>query len=263
MDQIKHIVLFGAGNVATHLSNAFIGKGFSVVQLFNRTEKTGKRLARLIGASYTGSLQKVEQDADLYILAISDSAIPEIASRLKVRRGIVVHTSGSVGMEVLKKTADQTGVLYPLQTFRKGRRISFDRIPVCVEANLPGVEKALVGLAEQLSSNVHVINSAQRQILHLTAVFAGNFTNYLYAIAEDLLLQYNIPFELLNPLIRQTASNVRHAGLFSLQTGPAIREDTAIIDKHLELLKDHQAYQEIYDLISKRIIQHKHQHGKL
>ena len=263
MDQIKHIVLFGAGNVATHLSKALVGKGFSVVQLFNRTEDTGKRLARLIGASYTGSLQKVEQDADLYILALSDTAIPEMTSRLRVRRGIVVHTSGSVGMEALQHTASQTGVLYPLQTFHKGKRISFDRIPVCVEGNLPAVEKALVGLAEQLSSNVHVINSEQRQILHLTAVFAGNFTNYLYAIAEDLLLQYNIPFELLKPLIKKTAANIRHADLFSLQTGPAIREDTAIMDKHLKLLEDHKDYQEIYDLISKRIIQHKLRHGKL
>ncbi|NQV02972.1 MAG: DUF2520 domain-containing protein [Bacteroidia bacterium] len=263
MNKVKNIVLFGAGNVAAHLSKALVGKGFTIVQLFNRTEETGNPLARLIGASYTGSLKKIEPDADLYILALSDSAVPEIASQLRIRSGIVVHTSGSLGMEVLRQTSNQTGVLYPLQTFRKGKLISFYRIPICVEANLPAVEKVLIGLAEQLSSNVHVINSEQRKILHLTAVFAGNFTNYLYAIAEDLLHQYNIPFELLKPLIKHTAANIRYSDLFSLQTGPAIREDTAIIEKHLKLLENQKSYQEIYNLISKQIIQYKHRNGKL
>ena len=263
MDQIKHIVLFGAGNVATHLSKALVRKGFSVVQIFNRTEEEGKQLARLVGASYTSSLNQIQPDADLYILALSDTAIPEIAFRLRVRKGIVVHTSGSVGMEALQHTSEKTGVLYPLQTFRKGKRISFDSIPVCVEANHPDVERTLVGMAEKLSSNVNVISSGQREILHLTAVFAGNFTNYLYTISEELLLQYNIPFDLLKPLIKQTAANIRHSDLFSLQTGPSVRGDKQIIEKHLELLKDQKSYLEIYDMISKQIIQHKHRNDKL
>ena len=263
MDQIKNIVILGAGNVATHLSKALSAKGFTIIQLFNRTEEPGKRLARLLGASYTGSIQQIEPDADLYILALSDNALPEIASHLRIHKGIVVHTSGSVGLDVLKHTSRYTGVLYPLQTFREGKQISFDRIPICVEANLPSVEKRLLELAEQLTTNVQVINSGQRNILHLTAVFASNFTNYLYTIAQDLLLQYDIPFELLKPLIKQTAANVKHSDLFSLQTGPAIREDTAIIKKHLELLENQKAYKDIYDLISKQIIQHKYRHGKL
>lgn len=263
MDQIRHIVFFGAGNVATHLSKAFIRKGYTVCQIYNRTEMEGKRLARLTGASYTGSIQQIEPAADLYILALSDSAIPEMAFRLRVNRGIVVHTSGSLGLDVLKNTSNRTGVLYPLQTFRKGKRISFDKIPLCVEASSPEVEKLLVELAGRLTANVNVLSSEQRKILHLTAVFAGNFTNYLYAIAEDLLLQNNIPFELLQPLIRQTASNITHSDIFKLQTGPAVREDKAILEKHLSMLNDHPAYRKIYDIISKQIVQHKHRDGKL
>jgi len=132
-----------------------------------------------------------------------------------------------------------------------------------VEASSPEVEKLLVGLAGMLSSNVNVISSEQRKILHLTAVFAGNFTNYLYAIAEDLLLQNKIPFELLQPLIRQTASNITHSDIFKLQTGPAVREDKAILEKHLSMLNDQPAYRKIYDIISKQIVQHKHRDGKL
>ncbi len=263
MDRIKNIVVLGAGNVASHLSKALNAKGLTIVQLYNRTEESGKRLARLLGASYTNTIQQIIPDADLYILALSDNALPELASQIRVRKGIVVHTSGSVGLDVLQNTSTQIGVLYPLQTFREGKQISFDRIPICIEGNKPGVEKRLVKLAEQLSSNVQIINSRQRKMLHLTAVFAGNFTNYLYTIAQDLLQQYDLPFELLKPLIKQTAANVRHSDLFSLQTGPAVREDTAIIEEHLGLLANEKAYKDIYDLISKQIIQHKHQHGKL
>lgn len=263
MDPINQIVILGAGNVATHLSLALHAKGFSILQIFNRTEEPGRRLARLTGAGYTGSLDKINPDADLYLLAVSDKAVPEMASKLKVNQGIVAHTSGSVGMDVLQTASVNTGVFYPLQTFREGKPVSFEGIPLCIEGNKPLVEKRLVKLAEQLSRNVRVINSEQRKMLHLTAVFAGNFTNYLYSIAEDLLLQYNIPFDLLKPLIEQTAENIRHSDLFSLQTGPAVREDSDIIEKHLELLKEQEAYREIYDLISKQIIQHKKRHGKL
>lgn len=263
MNQIRNIVILGAGNVGTHLSKSLFAKGFNIVQLYNRTEEKGMKLARLLETSYSGSIDEINPAADLYMMALSDSSIPEIASRLKVREGLVVHTSGSVGMDVLNNTSRHIGVFYPLQTFREMKRVSFSNIPICIEGNLPGVEKKLDWFARQLSSNVHVINSEQRKMLHLTAVFAGNFTNYLYTIAQDLLLQYEIPFELLKPLIKQTAANVRHSDLFSLQTGPAVREDTAIIEEHLKLLENQVAYKKIYDLISKQIIKHKHKHGKL
>lgn len=263
MDRIKNIVLVGAGNVSTHLSKSLISKGFTIVQVVNRTERSGRRLASEIGASYTVSLDQVHPFADLYILAVSDSALPEVASRLTYLRGIVVHTSGTVGMDVLQNTSPHTGVLYPLQTFRQQSKSSFHHIPFCVEGNSPEVEQRLVDLAETLSTNVQVINSEQRIILHLTAVFAGNFTNYLYTVAEDLLRQYDLPFQLIKPLIKQTAANIRHTDLFKLQTGPALREDMPTIEKHLKILENHKEYREIYDLISRQIIHHKYRNDKL
>ncbi|MBE0648343.1 MAG: DUF2520 domain-containing protein [Bacteroidales bacterium] len=263
MDQIKNIVILGAGNVAAHLSQALAAKGFDITQIYSRTEEKGRRLAALLGTGYAGSVKDINPDADLYIMALSDTALSEIAMQFNVDQGIVVHTSGSVGMDVLKDCSNYTGVVYPLQTFREGNQIPFDAIPVCVEASDSDVEERLLDLAGRLSTNVRVLNSGQRKILHLTAVFASNFTNYLYTIAEDLLLQNDIPFDLLEPLIMRTAANASHSNLFSLQTGPAVRGDTAILESHMELLSGDKAYKEIYELISKQIIQHKHRHGKL
>lgn len=263
MDRIRNIVLVGAGNVASHLSKALISTGFTIVQVVNRSEKHGLKLARHAGAAFSRSPEEVIPGADLYILAVSDAAIPEVAARLNIREGIVVHTSGSVGLDVLEKSSPATGVLYPLQTFRRGKRVSFRHVPLCIEGNSPEVEEKLVELGQRLSDNVHHITSEQRKILHLTAVFAGNFTNYLYTVAEDLLRHYGLPFDLIKPLIRQTATNIRHSDLFSLQTGPAMREEMPVIEKQMELLKNHKEYQEIYHLISRQIIQHKHRNDKL
>ncbi|MFH1161552.1 MAG: Rossmann-like and DUF2520 domain-containing protein [bacterium] len=263
MMPIKHIVLLGAGNLATHLTRAFTKKGYHILQVYNRTPGHGKKLARNAGAAYIGSLEQLDRNADLYILAVNDSAIREIAGRIRIDRGLVVHTSGSVRMDELATASPNYGVFYPLQTFRKDKRISFGKLPVCVEANSQEGEKALLHLAGQVSSNVHLINSEQRKVLHMTAVFAGNFSNFMYAIAEELLQKHGIPFDLLKPLIRQTASNVKHTGLFSLQTGPAIREDFHVLEEHRELLAEHAVYMEIYDLISKSIIKQKRKNGKL
>lgn len=263
MMPIKHIVMLGAGNLATHLTRALAKKGYPILQVYDRTPVHGKKLARAAGAEYIGSLKQLDRNADLYILGVSDSAIREIAGRMRINRGLVAHTSGSVAMDELAVASHNQGVFYPLQTFRKGKRISFDKVPVCVEANSQEGEKALFHLAGQISSNVYLINSEQRKVLHMTAVFAGNFTNYMYTIAEELLQKHGIPFDLLKPLIRQTASNVRHTGLFSLQTGPAIREEFTVLETHRELLAEHAVFREIYDLVSKSIIKQKRHNGKL
>jgi len=263
MNPIRNIIVLGAGNVAAHLTEALVRKGFSITQLYNLSEERGKKLALKVKADYIGSPDKLDSSADLYILAVSDEAISALASRLHVDSGIVVHTSGSKGMEILRPFFSRRGVFYPLQTFRKEREISFASIPICVEASDRTDENILLDLAGQLSSSIHLINSDQRRILHMTAVFAGNFTNFMYSIAEDLLRKHDIPFDLLKPLIRQTAENIEHPDLLSLQTGPAVREDSEIMEAHRALLTDHDLYKEIYDLISKSIIQQKKEHDKL
>ncbi|MBC8316102.1 MAG: DUF2520 domain-containing protein [Bacteroidales bacterium] len=263
MNPIRNIIVLGAGNVATHLTRALVSKGFSITQLYNPSEERGRTLASKVKAGYIGSPENLDRSADLYILAVSDDAIATLASRLHVDSGIVVHTSGSKGMDILQPFFSHSGVFYPLQTFMQEREISFNSIPICIEASDRTDENSLLDFAGQLSSCVHLINSDQRRILHMTAVFAGNFSNFMYSIAEDLLEKHNIPFDLLKPLIRQTAENIEHADLFSLQTGPAVRQDSEIMEEHRALLTDHDLYKKIYDLISISIIQQKNKHDKL
>ena len=263
MNPIRNISILGAGNVATHLTETLINNGFPIGQLYSRSEKSGNELALKINADFIDSPGKLDSSADLYILAINDETISLVAPKLHVDSGIVVHTSGSIGMDVLQPFFPRIGVFYPLQTFRKERKLSFSSIPICVEANNHTVETSLLDLASQLSSCVHLINSDQRRVLHMTAVFAGNFTNFMYSIAEDLLHEHGIPFDMLKPLIRQTAENIEYPDLFSMQTGPAVREDSEIMERHRNLIKDHDLYKEIYDLISKSIIQQKRKYDKL
>lgn len=255
--KIKNVVVIGAGNLATHLALALHRKGINVIQVLNRSREAGERLARRVSAGFNNDLGGADFGADLYILAVSDSAIEEVARNLKLKDQLLVHTSGSVGMASLSGASSNLGVFYPLQTFSKDRRINFSNIPVCIEANRSENEEKLLQLARLISKKAVLINSEQRKVLHMTAVFAGNFSSFMYTIAEDLLKKHGVPFGLLKPLIQQTAATAKHDDVFSRQTGPAVRGDTKIMDEHLEMLARHGAYMEIYDLISKSIIKHK------
>ncbi|MCX6280776.1 MAG: DUF2520 domain-containing protein [Bacteroidetes bacterium] len=261
--KIRNIVIIGAGNLATHLALALHRKGVNVIQVLNRTRHAGERLARRVGAGYTDDFRAADLGADLFLLAVSDSSIEEVAKNLQLKAQLLVHTSGSVDLSVLKNASLNIGVFYPLQTFSKEKRINFSNIPVCIEANTKENEEKLVQLARLLSNKVQILSSSQRKVLHMTAVFAGNFSSFMYTIAEDLLKKHDIPFSLLKPLIQQTAATAKNEDVFSRQTGPAVREDTKIIDEHLEMLSKHGVYMEIYDLISKSIIKHKNRNDQL
>jgi predicted short-subunit dehydrogenase-like oxidoreductase (DUF2520 family) len=261
--KIQNVVIIGAGNLATHLALALHRKGVNVVQVINRSRTAGERLARKVHAKYQPVFSEADLNADLFILAVSDAAIGEVAMQLGLEEQLLVHTSGSVGMEALSGASVNIGVFYPLQTFSKNSRINFSNIPVCIEANNLENEENLVQLGRLVSKKVQLLSSTQREVLHMTAVFAGNFSSFMYTIAEDLLKKYNIPFGLLKPLIRQTAATANHEGVFSRQTGPAVREDTRIMDEHLGMLENHGIYKEIYDLISKSIIKHKNRNDEL
>lgn len=260
---VTKVVIIGAGHVAYHLAIGFHRIGVQVVQIVNRSKKNGSRLAEKVGARYIPDIRMVDQHADLYLIAVTDAAISLVCEPVFFNQGVLVHTSGSVDMTVLQPFSHHTGVFYPLQTFRNNRKIRWKEIPLCIEGNTPQTIKSLDHLARQLSHQVYTLSSAQRKILHLTAVFAGNFTNFMYSIAEDLLQKNNLPFELVKPLIKQTTRNIHHSGLFHLQTGPAIREEHQVIEEHLKMLAEHENYKEIYDVISKSIIEVKKTHVKL
>ncbi len=259
--EIMKIVILGAGNLGTHLGLEFFRQGIEILQVYNRTPESGKKLAAKIGAEYISDPGKISKKADLYILSVSDSVIGKMAKKISLKNKLIVHCSGTIPMEILKNTSLHYGVFYPLQTFSQGKPVRFRKIPVCVEANSGPAEERLLKLGNRISRNVQVVNGKQRRMLHLTAVFANNFTNFMYAVAEDLLQKYRIPFSFLVPLIRQTALNVSRGEAMKHQTGPAIREDYRVIAKHKQLLAQYPDYLEIYELLNENIIKYKKLHG--
>lgn len=261
--QTHDIVIIGAGRLATHLGSAFVKNGLKVVQIYNRTPEKGRKLAERLGASFTDKFREIRLNADIYILAVSDSVLEELASRLRLKNKCVVHTSGTMELEILAPISSNTGVFYPVQTFSPNRRIDFSMIPVCIEANSKSTERYLTFYAQKITRKIYYLNSERRQLLHLGAVFGSNFTNFIYAVTEELLGSGGIPFELLEPLILQTARNIKHGNLIHSQTGPAARGDMKVLEKHREMLADHPDFLEIYNLITENIIKYKSLHGKL
>jgi predicted short-subunit dehydrogenase-like oxidoreductase (DUF2520 family) len=261
--EVHKVAIIGAGNLATNLGLALKKERFKIVEVYNRTRENGEILAKKVEAHYVNDLTRLTLNADLYIISVSDNAIHEIAQHLFLSNKLVVHTSGSVDMDILKGCSMNVGVLYSPQTFIKSRPVSFKNLPVCIEASNSETEQALLEIAGKLSGNVQSITSGQRSIIHLAAVFAGNFTNFMYTVSEELLMKNNLSFDLVKPIILQTASNVKEDHNFKRQTGPAVREDSEILKKHKTLLNSYPDYQQIYDLISGSIIKHKHTNEQL
>ncbi len=252
---LNKIVLIGAGNLATQLGKALHQKGKKILQVLSRTQESADLLAGQTGSAAIINPNHLIKDADLYILAVPDDEIHRISDAITFHEQLIVHTSGSVGMEVLKDASANHGVFYPLQTFSKIRDVSFSDIPICIEASCEENYVSLTNLAEEISNDVRRINSSQRQTIHLAAVFASNFTNYMYAIADEILEKENISFDIIQPLIRETAKKIEKKSPKDTQTGPAFRKDLKIIEKHLQLLKNDPDKKEIYELFSKLIVE--------
>lgn len=251
------IVFIGAGNLATQLAKAFHAKGLNVVQIYSRTEESAKNLAIQIGAEYTHSLQNVKRQADLYICALKDDALPEILTQLTDCKGIFAHTAGSVPMNIFEGLFQNFGIFYPLQTFSKMRQADFSTIPILIEANNTQTETFLLEIARTLSQNIQLVDSGQRAAVHLSAVFACNFVNRMYALAEETLQEAGLSFDILLPLIDETARKIHEIPPHAAQTGPAIRYDKTIINKQLEMI-DNPLTKEIYETISKSIYNGQH-----
>lgn len=250
---LQKITLIGAGNVATQLGTTLQKAGFEILQVYSRSDKAARTLAKKINAQPITDLKKLLPVASIYIIAVKDDAIAELAKQLHVNNQVVVHTSGSIEMSVLKGTSQNYGVFYPLQTFSKSKAVDFSNIPICIEASNKKTAKTLKRFAKSISKSVQEINSAQRKTLHVAAVFACNFTNHMYAIADSLLTKSNISFDLLKPLIMETADKIKHQAPVLMQTGPAIRNDKKTMDAHLKLLSTDKQLRAIYKLISDHI----------
>lgn len=243
------IVIIGLGNIGTHLYKAFnSADGITVSQLYNRTQNKLNAFPKALNS--TTDLSKLIE-ADVYIIATSDDSIDTISSALPFTNKLVVHTSGSVPIHALANK-NRKGSFYPLQTFSNDTPINFKEVPICIEAQNTSDLLVLQNLAEKLSNKVFHITSEQRKSMHLAAVFANNFTNHMYYIAEQICKENNVPFTILSPLLKETAQKLDTLSPYNAQTGPAKRNDIGTIDRHLKELTN-TSYKEIYTAISKSI----------
>ncbi|TCD08524.1 DUF2520 domain-containing protein [Pedobacter frigidisoli] len=247
------IVLLGSGNVATHLAKALKAKSENVMQVYSRNLINANLLADAIEAQAIDDVSKVDQNADLYIIAVKDDAIESLASALKNVKGLVVHTSGTTDIKVISAHVKNAGVFYPLQTFSKAKAVSFDHLPICIEAEDEKQLEVLRNLATKLSNQVYELGGDKRKVLHLAAVFACNFPNHLYALANQILVENDLDFNIIRPLIAETADKVMSNLPENVQTGPAIRNDETTLNKHLGLLNNMPELQNIYQTLSDSI----------
>jgi predicted short-subunit dehydrogenase-like oxidoreductase (DUF2520 family) len=250
---VNNIVLIGSGNVATRLGIALTEAGYKISQVYSPRAKSAALLAKKLRAEAISDLKKLTKDGVVYIIAVKDDAIEGLAKKIKLKSAILVHTSGSVKMDVLKKSSHNHGVLYPLQTLSKDKKVDFRNIPLCIEASNKATELSLLYFAKSISGHVIKVNSSQRRTIHLAAVFACNFSNYLYSVSENILKKEKLSFDLLKPLIAETAAKVKTISPAKAQTGPAARGDKKTIEMHLKMLKD-KKHKEIYKLMTKNIM---------
>jgi len=247
------IVLLGSGNVATQLAKALKAVGEEVVQVYSPNLNHAQFLANLIETKAVSDLNDLEQNADLYIISVKDDAIAAVAGSLKNVNGLVVHTSGTTDINTLSSLVKNAGVFYPLQTFSKGKEISFVNIPLCIEASNEDQLTVLTNLATKLSTKVYLLGGEKRKVLHLAAVFACNFPNHLYTLANEILNQNDLDFEIIRPLIAETADKVMSNLPENVQTGPAVRADENTLNKHMSMLTSMPGLQNIYQTLSDSI----------
>jgi predicted short-subunit dehydrogenase-like oxidoreductase (DUF2520 family) len=248
------ITIIGSGNVATHMAAAFKNAGHSIVQVYSRDQQHAALLAYHVKAEPIDTLDAIKPGTDLFLIALKDDVIGDIAQKLAKYGKLIVHTSGATSLEELQRYTPHAGVFYPLQTFSKTRELDFRSVPLCIEGATEEITKRLENLARTVSNNVYRVDSAQRKILHLAAIFACNFPNYLYYASGELLRGHNLDFNLLRPLILETAAKVQQYVPEDVQTGPAIRNDEKTMSAHLELLTQNPDLQQVYELLSQLII---------
>jgi len=249
-----NIVLVGSGNVATQLGRAFKMAGQDIFQVWSRDIDRARELADTLASEPISDLFDLDRNADLYIISIKDEGIKQLAHELKVGDKLIVHTSGSTGIDVLEGTSSKIGVFYPLQTFSKVQSVDFRQIPIAIEGNTPEVTSTIHAIADRLSEKVIELRSEQRKALHIAAVFACNFTNHLFALSQELLIGQNLDFDLLRPLITETASKVQLHDPITVQTGPAVRGDQSTMNAHLDLLSGKPELKELYQKLSQSIV---------
>ncbi len=245
------IVLIGAGRLATNLGKALHDAGHDIVAVWSRTAASAEALSRVLGASSTTDVNSLPTDADVYFLCVKDAALAQLIPQVTKGReeALFLHTAGSMPLSLFEGYAVRYGVFYPMQTFSKERQVCFAEIPVFIE----GTDAAIRPLAESVSSRVYELSTDERKYLHLAAVFACNFANHCYALSAEILEKHGLPFDVMLPLIDETARKVHELHPVDAQTGPAVRYDENVLNMQAQLLADTPLMQEVYKLLSRSI----------
>ena len=254
---MSRVVMLGSGNVATHLSLALQDVGYEVLQVWSRRMEMAQALASELHCQACDDLSLVVSDADIYLYALRDDVIGKVSEQLGISNGLHLHTAGSVSIDVFARGIKHRGVLYPFQTFSKSKSLSFKEIPILIEANGKQELSDIETMAHLLSDQVYRCDGEQRSGLHLSGVFACNFTNHMFVIAKQLLERSELPFNILLPLIKETIAKLDTVAPEQAQTGPAVREDVVTMEKQRLMLDGDALRQEIYTLISEDIIKSK------
>lgn len=249
------IVFIGAGRLATHLAKALYAAGHDIVQVYSRTIESASYLAMTTGGKPTTDISTLTYDADIYIFAVSDSVLSDLIPQICKGREqkVFIHTAGSIPMDAFATVATHFGVLYPMQTFTKGRDIDFSTIPCFIEAGDDYAQNVIAELAESISNEVRYLSSDDRKYLHLAAVFTCNFVNHCFAISSDILAEHNIPFSVMYPLIDETISKIHEIPPVEAQTGPAVRYDKNVIHNQSTMLEAEPLIKDIYERMSMSI----------
>lgn len=260
---ISDIVIFGSGNVAFHLVKALRSSGINIRQIFSRNSISGNELALFANSSFVNQLDKLYQDADAYIFAMNDEANKEIADRIKITENkILLHTAGSLSMDIFKLKTSNYGVFYPFQTFSKEIDLNFSATPICIEASNLETLNELKELSKALYCKYYEVNEDQRKILHLSGVFACNFMNHCVYLGENILEREGLSKEMLKPLIKKSFDKIISNTAYLSQTGPARRNDKISIEKHLEFLKKDKNLYDIYRILTESLYKTYNTDGK-
>ncbi len=256
------IVFLGAGRLASNLAPALQRAGHSVVQVFSRTSRSAEQLAQKVGGRAVTDVNQLVTDADVYVFSVSDAVLPSLAEKLSrhlnaqqkdTASAVFLHTAGSVPLSVFQSLSCHYGVVYPMQTFSKERMVDFDHLPIFIEGNDDVSLSVAWQLATSVSTNVRELPSSARRQLHLAAVFACNFVNHCYQLSAEILDKHGLSFEVMLPLIDETAAKVHVLPPVQAQTGPAVRYDENVLRAQQQLLADLPYHARVYELMSESI----------
>jgi predicted short-subunit dehydrogenase-like oxidoreductase (DUF2520 family) len=249
-------VIIGSGNVATTMIRLMLLKGINVSQVFSRNETSAKELNKIYAVPCTSKVDEIVKNADFYLLCISDDALNENLSYLQgLNDKPVYHTAAAVSKEVLKTISADYGVIYPLQSLRKEMK-DLPKIPFLLDANNDKTLQMAISIVEKIGDGFAIANDEERLKIHVAAVMVNNFTNHLFALAEEYCKTEKLEFDLLKPLIAETAQRVLKGSPAKMQTGPAVRRDHITMEKHLKILNEHPDLQQLYITLSDSIINH-------